>query len=36
MAATEIENLLREAGFTHLGTESLPLDPPAVCALGRS
>ena len=35
-AATEIENLLREAGFTLLGTESLPLDPPAVCVLARA
>ena len=34
-AAAEIENLLRGAGFTQLGTESLPLDPPAVCVLGR-
>jgi SAM-dependent methyltransferase len=34
-AAAEIENLLRSAGFTQLGTESLPLDPPAVCVLGR-
>ena len=35
-AAAEIENLLRGAGFTHLGTESLPLDPPVVCILARS
>jgi SAM-dependent methyltransferase len=35
-AAGEIESLLRGAGFTHLGTESLPLDPPAVCVLARS
>ena len=32
-AATEIENLLRETGFTQMGTESLPLDPPVVCVL---
>jgi SAM-dependent methyltransferase len=32
-AAAEIENLLRGAGFTQLGTESLPLDPPVVCVL---
>jgi SAM-dependent methyltransferase len=32
-AAVEIENLLRGAGFTQLGTESLPLDPPVVCVL---
>jgi SAM-dependent methyltransferase len=35
-AAAEIENLLRGAGFTQLGTESLPLDPPAVCVLARA
>jgi SAM-dependent methyltransferase len=35
-AAAEIENLLRGAGFTHLGTESLSLDPPAICVLARS
>jgi len=32
-AAAEIENLLRGAGFTQLGTETLPLDPPVVCVL---
>jgi len=32
-AAGEIENLLRGAGFTHLGTETLPLNPPVVCVL---
>ena len=35
-AAAEIENLLRGVGFTQLGTESLPLDPPAVCVLARA
>jgi SAM-dependent methyltransferase len=35
-AAADIENLLRGAGFTRLGTESLPLDPPAVCVLARA
>lgn len=32
-AAREIEDLLRDAGFTHLSTETLPLAPPAVCVL---
>ena len=32
-AAGEIENLLRGAGFTHLGTQTLPLNPPVVCIL---
>src|SRR5882757_3397798 len=27
-AAREIEGLLRDAGFTHLSTQTLPLDPP--------
>jgi SAM-dependent methyltransferase len=35
-AADEIENLLRGAGFTHLGTETLPLTPPVVCVLAAS
>jgi SAM-dependent methyltransferase len=35
-AAAAIENLLRDAGFTHLGTETLPLNPPVVCALAAS
>jgi SAM-dependent methyltransferase len=35
-AASEIENLLREAGFTHLRTETLPLSPPAICVLATS
>jgi SAM-dependent methyltransferase len=33
-AAREIERLLRDAGFTRLRTETLDLDPPAVCVLG--
>ena len=35
-AAAEIENLLRGAGFTQLGTETLALDPPAACVLAAS
>ncbi|HEY2522230.1 MAG TPA: class I SAM-dependent methyltransferase [Streptosporangiaceae bacterium] len=30
-AAREIEGLLRQAGFTHLSTRTLPLSPPVVC-----
>ncbi len=32
-AAREIEDLLRGAGFTHMTTETLDLDPPVVCVL---
>jgi SAM-dependent methyltransferase len=32
-AALEIENLLRGAGFTLLGTQALPLSPPVACVL---
>jgi ubiquinone/menaquinone biosynthesis C-methylase UbiE len=32
-AAADIENLLREAGFTDLSTRTLPLDPPVACVL---
>jgi len=32
-AAREIEGLLRDAGFTHLSTQTLPLGPPAACVL---
>jgi SAM-dependent methyltransferase len=35
-AAAEIENLLRDAGFTHLSTETLPLSPPVACVLAVS
>jgi SAM-dependent methyltransferase len=35
-AAGEIERLLRGAGFTYLGTETLPLNPPVVCVLAAS
>src|SRR4029453_8358123 len=34
-AASELAGLLTEAGFEHLRTEMLDLDPPARCALGR-
>jgi SAM-dependent methyltransferase len=32
----EIENLLREVGFTQLRTETLPLSPPVACVLASS
>ncbi|WP_194916201.1 class I SAM-dependent methyltransferase [Catenulispora rubra] len=32
-AATEIEDLLRSAGFTQITTETLPLSPPVICVL---
>ena len=32
-AAAEIEKQMVEAGLTPVGTETLPLDPPAVCVL---
>jgi ubiquinone/menaquinone biosynthesis C-methylase UbiE len=35
-AAADIGNLLREAGFTELSTQTLPLDPPVVCVLAVS
>jgi SAM-dependent methyltransferase len=35
-AADEIESRLRGAGFTHLSTETLPLNPPVVCVLAAS
>jgi len=35
-AAREIENLLREAGFTHLSTQTLPLSPPVACVLAAT
>lgn len=34
-AASELAGLLIEAGFAHLGTETLDLDPPVACVLGR-
>lgn len=35
-AADELTALLTAAGFEHLRTEMLDLDPPAACVLGRS
>jgi SAM-dependent methyltransferase len=35
-AAREIENLLRDAGFTHLSTQTLALSPPVACVLAAS
>ena len=34
-AASELAGLLTQAGFEHLRTEMLDLDPPAVCVLGH-
>jgi SAM-dependent methyltransferase len=34
-AASELAALLTEAGFTHLRSETLDLDPPAACILGQ-
>ena len=34
-AAGELAGLLAEAGFEHLRTEMLDLDPPAACVLGH-
>jgi SAM-dependent methyltransferase len=34
-AASELAGLLTEAGFQHLRTEMLDLDPPAACVLGQ-
>jgi hypothetical protein len=35
-AAADIENLLRQADFTELRTQVLPLDPPVACVLAVS
>jgi SAM-dependent methyltransferase len=35
-AAREIERLLRDAGFAHLSTQTLPLSPPVACVLAAS
>jgi SAM-dependent methyltransferase len=35
-AASEIENLLRGAGFTQMSTETLRLSPPVACVLAAS
>src|SRR5215469_15204635 len=32
-AARQIEDLLKDAGFIHLSTETLPLSPPVACVL---
>ena len=35
-AARELRDLLTQAGFTHLRTETLDLDPPVACVLATS
>jgi SAM-dependent methyltransferase len=35
-AAREIEDLLRDAGFTQMRTETLPLSPPVACVIAWS
>jgi ubiquinone/menaquinone biosynthesis C-methylase UbiE len=35
-AAREIEDLLRDAGFTRMSTQTLPLSPPVACVLAAS
>ena len=35
-AATEIEDLLRSAGFTQISTKTLSLSPPVICVLAAS
>jgi ubiquinone/menaquinone biosynthesis C-methylase UbiE len=35
-AASEIEDLLRSAGFAQMRTETLPLSPPVACVLAAS
>jgi hypothetical protein len=35
-AARDIEDLLTDAGFTHLSTQTLPLSPPVACVLAAS
>src|SRR6185437_4740247 len=35
-AARAIEGLLREAGYTHLSTDLLPLTPPAACVIAAN
>ena len=32
-AAREIEDLLRDAGFSQVSTQTLPLSPPVICVL---
>ena len=35
-AARKVEDLLKDAGFTHLSTQTLPLSPPVACVLAAS
>jgi hypothetical protein len=35
-AGREIEDLLKNAGFTQLSTQTLPLSPPVACVLAAS
>jgi SAM-dependent methyltransferase len=35
-AAREIEDLLRDAGFVRMSTQTLPLSPPVICVLAAS
>jgi ubiquinone/menaquinone biosynthesis C-methylase UbiE len=35
-AARDIEDLLRDAGFVRMSTQTLPLSPPVVCVLAAS
>jgi SAM-dependent methyltransferase len=35
-AAREVEDLLRDAGFTRMSTQTLPLSPPVICVLAVS
>ncbi|MFG1683765.1 class I SAM-dependent methyltransferase [Nonomuraea sp. NPDC049269] len=35
-AAQELQNLLTQAGFTHLRVETLELDPPVACVLANN
>ena len=35
-AAREIEDLLRDAGFSQMSTQTLPLSPPVICVLAAS
>jgi SAM-dependent methyltransferase len=35
-AASEVEKLLRSAGFTQLSTQTLPLSPPVICVLAAA
>ena len=35
-AAREIEDLLRDAGFTRMSTQTLPLSPPVACVIAAS